>query len=174
MTMPTKSRMLGILVVILLITNVAMLVFFVFLKPTPPQGQNRAKRGGYDVTVFLEKEVGFTKAQMAAYDSLRTQHWNTMKPNFNGMRIAKDSFYQQLYRASVADSVINAYGDSIALKQKAIDMQVFRHFQQVRNLCTDDQRPKFDSLINQVIRKMSGPYKRDKPEQNDSIKVKPN
>lgn len=174
MTMPTKSRMLGILVVILLITNVAMLVFFVFLKPAPPQGANRAKRGGYDVTVFLEKEVGFTKAQMAAYDSLREQHWNIMKPYFNGMRIAKDSFYHQLYRDHVADSLVNAYGDSIALKQKAIDMQVFRHFQQLRNLCTDEQRPKFDSLVNQVMRKMSGPYKRDKPEAIDSTKMKPN
>ncbi|MCK7556416.1 hypothetical protein MKQ70_15890 [Chitinophaga sedimenti] len=88
------------------------------------------------------------------------------------MRAAKDSFYQQLYRDAVPDSVVSSYGDSIALKQKSIDMQVFRHFQQVRGLCTDEQRPRFDSLVNQVIRKMSGPYRRDRGEKQDSIKNK--
>ncbi|UYQ94363.1 hypothetical protein MKQ68_04575 [Chitinophaga horti] len=167
MTMPTKSRILGILVVILLATNVAMLVFFVFLKPQPPQKQGKG-RGGYDVAVILEKEVGFSKQQMDTYNHLREQHWEKMKPSFMAMRTAKDSFYQQLYLDGVADSVVNRYGDTIAYRQKSIDMQIFRHFQQVRGLCTDEQRPRFDSLVNQVIRKMSGPYRRDKGERPDS------
>ncbi|WP_295117081.1 hypothetical protein [uncultured Chitinophaga sp.] len=169
MTMPTKSRILGVLVVILLVTNVAMLAFFVFLKPAAPQKQNRTGRGN-DVAVILEKEVGFSKAQMETYNRLREQHWDKMKPHFTEMRTAKDSFYQQLYRNNVPDSVINAYGDSIGLRQKEVDMQVFRHFQQVRGLCTDEQRPRFDSLINQVIRKMSGPYRKDRGERADSTK----
>ena len=170
MTMPTKSRILGVLVVILLVTNVAMLVFFVFLKPAPAQKQNRSGRGGFDVGVILEKEVGFNEDQMGSYNRLREQHWNKMKPFFNEMRTAKDSFYQQLYRSSVPDSVISTYGDAIGRKQKDVDMQIFRHFQQVRGLCTDEQRPRFDSLINQVIRKMSGPYRKDRGERGDSTK----
>lgn len=168
--------MLSVLVLILLLTNILLLVFFVWMKPDDQkqQGRDDHDNKGGSVMQLLEKQVGFTPDQMAQYKSLKEQHWDIMKPYFGEMRSAKDNFYQLLSNSMRADSlVISAAADSIAVKQKQIDMQTFRHFRQVRNICTPQQQPAFDSMVQQVIRRMNGPWKRSSSkDKNDSLKTK--
>ncbi|MGX5820629.1 Spy/CpxP family protein refolding chaperone [Chitinophaga lutea] len=156
-----RNKVLSLLVLFLLLTNLLMLVFFVMAKPESSRPKSY-REGRPDVMRILEKEVGFDEQQMTRYKSLKEQHWEKMKPYFGEMRAAKDSFYTLLELPAVADSTASRLADSIAAKQKQIDMQTFRHFQQVRALCTPEQQPRFDSLVNQVVRRMAGPWHRDK------------
>lgn len=147
-----RNKVLSLLVLVLLLTNVLLLVFFVWAKPASKTNKNT--RG--EVTQILEKEVGFNAQQMEQYKQLKDQHWDKMRPYFGEMRTAKDNFYKLLNEASVPDSVVNSAADAIAAKQKQLDLQTFRHFQQVKAICTPEQQPKFDSLVQQVIKRMSG------------------
>ncbi len=117
---------------------------------------------------LLEKEVGFDKSQLESYKQLKEQHWDRMKPSFTEMRNAKDDFYKLLSRSSVPDSVINAAADTIAARQKQIDLQTFRHFQQVRALCTPEQQPRFDSVVQLVLKKMNGPWRKGGPKEDST------
>ena len=164
-----RNKVLSILVIILLLTNILLLVFFVWAKPGEPHRKNEWGKGG-DVMQILEKQVGFSADQMAQYKQLKDQHWERMKPYFGEMRTAKDNFYKLLNASSVTDSAVNAAADTIAAKQKQIDLQTFRHFTQVRDLCTPEQRPAFDSLVQQVVRRMSGPWRKGPPSKEDSLR----
>lgn len=150
-----RNKVLSVLVLVLLLTNILLLVFFVWKKPEPRPAFKKDSRG--DVMQILEKEVGFDSVQMDQYKKLKDQHWDKMRPYFGEMRSAKNNFYKLLNQSAVPDSVVNRYADSIAAKQKQMDLQTFRHFQQVKAICTPEQQPRFDSLVQQVIKRMSGP-----------------
>jgi len=154
-----KNKVLLIIVGVLLVVNLGTLLLFVNMKQTGrPGGRGWGRQGMAEV---LEKKAGFSKQQLQAYQDLRDQHWKKMKPLLADMRNARDSFYKLLYVPEVTDSALSHAADVIARRQKAIDLQTFRHFQQVRNLCDDTQRPKLDSLIHQFMSKTGAPFRRD-------------
>lgn len=164
-----RNKVLSLLVLVLLLTNILLLVFFVWAKPEPPRpGSSGAKSDRGGVTQILEKEVGFNAEQMEQYKKLKDQHWDKMKPYFGELRNARNNFYKLLNQASVPDSVINSAADSIAAKQKQMDLQTFRHFQQVKAICTPEQQARFDTLVQQVIKRMGGGPRRSQPKEDST------
>jgi protein CpxP len=155
-----KNKILLIIVGVLLVVNLGVLLLFLNMKQ-PGNRSVRDGRGRQGMSEILEKKAGFSKQQLKAYQELREQHWTRIKPLLADLRNAKDTFYRLLYQPEVPDSVLSRAADVIGNRQKAIDLQTFRHFQQVRGLCDPSQRPKLDSLIQQVVTKMGGPFRRE-------------
>lgn len=158
-----KYKSLISIIIFLLVTNFAMLIFFMVIsKPIDKKYRNHDQNGIY---TLLQKEVGFSQAQLDQYQVLRTQQRKNIKPLFDKVRKAKEDFYGLLYSANISDSLINADADSIGKTQKELDLQVFNHFKMVRNICTPDQIQKFDSSIKKVIARMTGRPEKGKPNQ---------
>lgn len=73
---------------------------------------------------------------------------------FDEMRKAKDSLFRLMTKPGISDSVVNSVADVIAQKQKALDLQTFNHFKNVRALCKDQaQAVKYDSAIFRMFKK---------------------
>jgi len=150
----TKTKSLVAIIIFLLITNIAMLVFFIVLsKPVDRRQRNHEYNGMYN---SLQNEVGFSKDQLDQYQALRKTQREKVKPMFNELRNAKKDFYGLMYNQTVPDSLLNADADSIAQKQKILDIQMFAYFKNVRNICTPGQIQKFDSAINREVLRMVG------------------
>ena len=94
--------------------------------------------------------------QMDEYQKLRATNMQSIKPLFNDIRSAKENFYNLLYVNNLTDSSVNKAADVIGEKQMVLDMHMFSHFKNVRNLCTPEELPKFDSLFKKVVEKMTG------------------
>ena len=107
----------------------------------------------------LEKEVGFDSIQMKRYQQLKEEHKAKIKPLFEDIHATKMRFYQYLQQPA-DDSVINNAAIAIGEKQKAIDLQIFRHFNELRTVCTPQQQPRFDSLIQRAVNKMTMPFRK--------------
>ncbi|RAJ08928.1 hypothetical protein LX64_01583 [Chitinophaga skermanii] len=149
----TRGRLLVLLVVVLLITNIAMLIFFVFLKPDP---RNRGGRGDY-VVEYLKDKVGFDTTQIAQFKALREKHNTNMQPYFTQIRADKDKLYKNLYKGNaLPDSVLYPLTDSIGRDQAVIERALFKHFNEIRSICTPEQQPAFDSLLTRLFRRMPG------------------
>ena len=150
----TKSRSLVTIIIFLLITNVAMLIFFIVLsKPANRRLRNHEPMGMYN---SLQNEVGFSKDQLNKYQVLREAQMKEVHPLFNDLRDAKKNFYEMIYVSGSSDSLIIANSDSIAQKQRNLDIQMFHYFKNVRNICTPEQTQKFDSVISKVVMRMVG------------------
>jgi Spy/CpxP family protein refolding chaperone len=104
----------------------------------------------------LEKEVGFSKDQLDQYLSIRKEQMQKVKSLFNDVRDAKKNFYGLIYSDNLSDSLINADADSIARKQKILDMQMLGYFKNIRSICTPAQTQKFDSTIKKEVARMVG------------------
>ncbi len=158
-----KYKTLITIIIFLLVTNFAMLIFFMLMsKPSDRRLRNHTENGIYN---SLQKEVGFSQQQLDQYQALRTQQLEKIKPLFNEVRKAKENFYELLYSNNISDSLINADADLIAQKQKVLDMQMFNHFKRVRNICTPGQLQAFDSTIKKAVVHMISRSGKGKPGQ---------
>jgi Spy/CpxP family protein refolding chaperone len=155
----TKTKTLVTIIVFLLITNIAMLIFFIMSNgPIEKKQRNHEQNGMYN---SLKNDVGFSKEQLDKYQLLRKEQIGKVRPLFNEVRNAKKDFYGLIYSENIPDSLINADADSIAQKQKSLDMQMFGYFQNIRNICKPDQIQKFDSKLKKEVVRMV-----DKPARN--------
>ncbi|GAC1425354.1 MAG: hypothetical protein NVSMB7_01660 [Chitinophagaceae bacterium] len=152
-------RILIFLVIFLLFTNIGMLLYFTTFNK-PPVKANRGDRYGSGITIFLQKEDGFSKEQMYMLDSLKKQHRAAIKPLFDDLGNSKDNFYRLLGKPGVTDSVLKASAEEIGKKQAALDLQFFQNFISIRKLCTEQQLLKFDSVMPALVSKMMQPWQK--------------
>jgi protein CpxP len=151
----SKSRSLIFIITVLLLTNIAVLGYFLWFKK--PNKHDNGEKGHKGIATALQNEVGFNEQQVAQYRELKEKQWATIGPMFDNMCKAKDNLFRLLSDENANDSIINKTADVIATQQKAVDVQVFNHFKKIRNLCTPEQLPKYDSLVQRIIKKMSKP-----------------
>jgi hypothetical protein len=165
-----NNKALVFIIGILIIANIAILAFFLSIKP-PQKKEGNNSNDKVSVNDFLKKDIKFSKEQMKQFDSLKKVHWKVAKPLFKGMTAVKDSFYIHISDSVVNDQFLLETSDSIAMRQKQLDLQMFAHFRNIRKLCTADQKPLYDSLVQDVIRKMMNPYRKDsRPKTPDTEK----
>ena len=153
----SKTRRLVVIIIILLITNLAILAYFLWPKPAA-----NGPKPGYGLTETLKREVGLDTVQLKELERLRREHWKKMRPLFEDLHTTKNNFYQLLKSPETPDSVINKAATLIGEKQKLIDLQVFSHFRTSRLVCTPEQRPKYDSLVQISIKRMAGPSRNNR------------
>jgi Spy/CpxP family protein refolding chaperone len=149
-----RTKSLITIIIFLLITNIAMLIFFVVQsKPAEKRQRNHESNGLYN---SLQSDVGFSKQQLDQYEALRGVQMKKVHPMFDEVREARKNFYDLINSTQVSDSLLNADADSIAQKQKHLDLQMFGYFKNVRAICTELQKPRFDSLMKKVEMRMIG------------------
>ncbi|THU32058.1 hypothetical protein FAM09_28160 [Niastella caeni] len=157
MIKPPRQRWLLVLVAILLLTNIATLSIYWFKKPDRDGGfgRDREKRMGQ----FLVDQMKFDTAQEAAYWKLRDSIIVIQKPVMDSIRNAKKRFFDLLKQPDATDSMLTARSNEIGVLQKRLDSVTFRHFQKVRAICRPDQLQKFDTVIKEIVNRMT-PFRR--------------
>ena len=158
----TRNKNLLFVIGVLLLTNIAVLVYFLAIKKTDSHAHDMNDRKGGFMIDMLQKEVGFDTTQMAAYKKLKDEQRNNFRPLFDRMRGAKDSLYRLLGNSTATDSMINVAAERIGQDQKMLDLETFRHFKRVRELCSSPaQQAKYDSAVLRMFSKMGRPRKAD-------------
>ena len=168
MASSTRNKIYVFIIGILLLSNLTLVAFFVLNKPEK-KFIHRDRPGGF-MTEALKKEVGFNDQQMAQFEQMAGQHREQMRPLFEDITRTKENFYKLLTQPAVSDPVLDSAASAIGEKQKQIDLRIFRHFQNIRQLCTPAQQTGFDSLIQRVVHKMIFPMRRGESKR-DSLKA---
>ena len=149
MTSP-RNKMLIVIIAVLLVSNLISLGFIFFGKKC---NEKKNAERGKPMSDFFEKQLNFTPEQTAQFHQLRDQHFDNLKPFLKDVRKAKDSLFSLMHEPNVTDSMVKILAENLAEKEKAQELQSFNHFKKVRELCTEEQKPKFDTLISKLINK---------------------
>jgi Spy/CpxP family protein refolding chaperone len=139
--------------------------------PKNNQGDgDRQKRMGQ----FMVNELKLDKEQETVYWQLRDTMVSRQKPLMDSIRNTKKRFFDLLKDPSPQDSLLQAKADEIGLLQKQLDLITFQHFQQVRALCKPEQVQKFDTVIKEIVNRMTGTWRNPGKQGNskDSAAVK--
>ncbi|WP_207515461.1 hypothetical protein [Longitalea luteola] len=156
MMRPPRQKWLLVLVAILLLTNIATLSIYWIKKP---DRDNSRESGKKRMGQFMVDQMKFDAAQEAAYWKLRDSVMAIQKPVMDSMRNAKKSFFDLLNQPDASDSMLLERSNEIAELQKKLDIVTFRHFQKVRAICRPDQLQKFDTVIKEIVNRMT-PFRR--------------
>jgi Spy/CpxP family protein refolding chaperone len=108
---------------------------------------------------FMVDQLKFDSQQQAAYWKLRDSMITTQRPVMDSIRSAKKSFFDLLNQPDLNDSTLYSRSNEIADLQKRLDLATFRHFQRVREICRPDQLQKFDTVIQEIVSRMT-PFRR--------------
>ena len=146
-----NNKLLLLIIGVLLVANIGLLWFYVWKKPNKAKPRTEMERP----SDRLKREIGFSIQQATAYDSLREQHYSSIRPMFEDLRISRDSLFKLMHQPMVDDSLIAMQSEVVYEKQKAIDLKMHRYFRSVRDLCSEEQKPKMDSFLNNLAKKMS-------------------
>ena len=101
---------------------------------------------------FLVKELGFDNAQREQFRALGKTHHQKLRGLSEDIRGLKDELFKGLSDASLRDVNIDSIASLIGEKEAAKDLEVFRHFKQVQELCNDKQKEKFSKIIEDGLR----------------------
>lgn len=156
-TTTTRYKTLLFIIAVLLISNIALVVYVFTGGRCPHKSPSKEQQNKSGITAALEKEVGFSEQQLAQYKNLREEHWKIAKPLFDSMQKGKELLFKLTQTAAVEDSVVQNAAASIAASQKLMELQSFRHFKQVRDLCTQEQLPRYDSVLKKIVSKRGKP-----------------
>jgi len=139
------TKILSIAVVLLLLVNIALVIFMV-------KGRKGPGRWDDDRNPFamMVKELDMTEQQQTDYKSQKEEHFKIIRPLFDSLRSAKTAFFALTRETNVSDSVVNVYSQRITDRQAEIDKLTFAHFKKVRGLFTPEQQPKFDTFVHKM------------------------
>ena len=148
-----NNKVLLLITSVLLIANICLLYFFVFNKSEHDRKMNPDEMRKMAIEK-VKNEVGLNDEQAVAYDSLRSQQFRKMKPLFKDLTKSKEDFFALIYQKGISDSVLNSYSSKIGEKQMELDISTFHYFQSIKALCTEEQKPKMDSFITQIVKRI--------------------
>lgn len=153
-----RSSILVSIIVILMIANIILVSLFLFNK------DGRKREGRMDrkamIARFLKDEIGFSTAQLQQYDTLSNAHRENMKNMFDSLKNSKDRQFRELALVNFSDSAMNMVADQTAASQKVMTIHMYNHVKKIRELCTPDQQPKFDSLFGKMLNRRGGDGKK--------------
>jgi hypothetical protein len=134
-----RNRLLGILSIGLLVSNLALITFIFFGKKPP------LHNGPRDIII---ERLHFDEQQVAAYDKLISVHRSTIDEKQREMFRLKNELYHGLLKEQTLEK--DSLEKAIGAVQAAIEETNYNHFSDIRKLCTQEQQAYFNELVNDI------------------------
>jgi periplasmic protein CpxP/Spy len=156
-----KSKLLTITVIGLLLINIATLGFLFIKSPKghqPPGHRNDKKE-------IIITKLHFDVHQQKEYKKLIQWHRGEIERNDNEIRDTKTALYHLLSE----NEIDSKRKDSLMLQLNKLQMQIetahFKHFEDIKKLCSKDQLEDFNELTHELGRIFSPnkPHKHGPP-----------
>jgi len=133
-------------VALLLLLNIGTLVFMWAHRPPPPAGA-----GAF---MFLVKATNMDKAQIEAYEQLKTAHRVKMDAFRAQNGQLRGKLFELMSQHGSNDPAVALLMDSIASSRRQEEIVTYDHFREVRAICRPDQQAKFDAAIGEAVQSM--------------------
>jgi Spy/CpxP family protein refolding chaperone len=98
----------------------------------------------------MEEQMSFTPEQVKQFGMLIEEHRFSMLALRDSIAGKREELSKLLMNDSVSASAADAITLEIGKLQAELEKVNYKHFADVRNLCTPEQKPKFDSIIIEV------------------------
>ena len=141
-----KNKLIRIIAVVLLLTNIALVSFIYLRRPNHPHGKGPRN-------IIIER-LHFDRNQILKYDQLITQHRAKIKQKEKEMIALKNILYLQLLKENDS-STIDSLQSKIGSVQTEIENIHYRHFEDIHRLCNDEQEKYYAELVKEIAQLFS-------------------
>lgn len=141
----SSNKIFIIVIALLLIANVVTLtLFFTGKKPETDDRKNTMRN-------YLKDEVGFSPAQLVAFDTVKSRQRAQAKLMYDEIRERKQNNLKKIGFDKFSDSTLKNAALYAASQQKDMEMKMLEHLKDIRNLCTPPQRAIFDTGFYKIM-----------------------
>jgi protein CpxP len=140
-------------VLLLVLCNIALLLA-IWIKPHSETGPGPMR--GETPRDFVVRSLKFNAGQTTQYDAMVKDHQQAMRQLRHEAMDYRQLLFANLANESKSGNTPDSLARLIANNQQQIELVTYRHFAQVRAICTDEQKQEFDKIIGDVIKKMNG------------------
>lgn len=155
-----KSTFISILAVGLLVSNLLLVGFIMYNKAAHnPDGNHPGQQRHEGPRNIIIERLNFSEEQVAKYDELIHWHRGEVRRTDHKIMELKNELYNTLGNntdSNTKASIIAAIGTT----QEKIERIHYKHFEDIRALCTDQQKPAFDALTKEIASLFAPPHKR--------------
>lgn len=111
----------------------------------------RERAGQIRMQHFIERELNLSEEQIKAFRELRRDHFRETRNINRDIRKYRSSLFALLENEqkdmSKADSLSNVLGEA----QQALEKAIYEHFAELRGICNEQQKEKFDRITQKVM-----------------------
>ncbi|EHQ28328.1 Spy/CpxP family protein refolding chaperone [Mucilaginibacter paludis] len=141
-------------VIILLIINSGVLALMWFHKSRPGHGNYGPAMEPKDILIST---LSLTTKQQELFAVMRNKHRQLTNTLSRQNHLLHDSLFNYIKAPKIDTALINRLSDRISNNQSLVEKATLYHFRELRAILTMAQQQKFDSIIQDVVRMMSGP-----------------
>ena len=144
---PQNSKTLIVIIAALLLANIAGVIFF-FAKGPSGKKISSTEQRKVAMQNYLKDECEFSTEQLVQYDTLSNRFRRNMQPLFDQLKKEKEQRIINLSQQKFTDTAIALAVDNTLERQREVENKMLFHLRDVRNLCTEQQKVKFDSSLH--------------------------
>jgi hypothetical protein len=99
---------------------------------------------------FIADKLDFSKEQTASYEALLREHRGVTKEKKDDIRELKRNLYGLIYLDPDNPEGVRLL-DEISAEERSLAEETFDHFRRVRALCNNEQKKKFERVLDQAL-----------------------
>jgi len=154
-----KFKLLTYSVIGLVILNIGIISFLYLSSPN----SKRNDLGRKPKDIIIEK-LHFDSNQIKKYENIIKVYRNSIDSLNNNNRDIKAELYAQLKQPTVNTNIKDSLIQLTLVNQKRIEEANFKHFQDIKNLCTKSQLEAYNSLTEELEKLFSNQNRRPRPD----------
>jgi len=145
-----KLRFLTAAVMLLLLLNTGTLLYLFLAR----NKNERTGPPGRAASGFIIEQLHLDARQQQQFAELRDQHRAIIRRVQEEDRRLHDVYFGLLKTDNPDKAKTDSLSSLIAAQRSLIETTNFEHFQQLRKLCRDDQKKRFDATIDEIARRI--------------------
>lgn len=152
-----QSKIALIIIILLVLVNLGTIAFCFWFSPQAHREARRFRshegmeKHRKEITQFLDRQLDLSDQQKEAMEALRKDFFTRSGDIRQEIRAARRKFYRLASAANADEDVVEKQADSVAQKQKALEMATFYHFQSLREILNAEQQPRFDTIMQDML-----------------------
>ncbi|MCE1165993.1 MAG: hypothetical protein LWX07_11400 [Bacteroidetes bacterium] len=143
-----KQKGLYIVIIVLLVINIATLGFMWYISLRGPRHDKGPMPLAPPPEVLFKEELKFNADQMKKMEAFRDEDFTATKKIHDEIRDLKKNISDIVKTGN--DDEANKLAAQIGDKQKELEMLRYQHFKQIRGICDDVQKQKFDEMMKKI------------------------
>lgn len=106
----------------------------------------------------IPKRLGFDESQKMAFENIKNEHFQIVRPIRNHIRMLREKLWEDVKNDATNDSLLKAQIVILSNEIQLNEYETFKHLQDIRKICTVQQKQIFDSEILPLFNRKEPPH----------------
>jgi hypothetical protein len=106
----------------------------------------------------IPKRLGFDESQKMAFENIKNEHFKRVRPIRNHIRMLKEKLWEDVKNDTPNDSLLKVQIVILGNEIQLNEYETFKHLQDIRKICTVQQKQIFDTEIVPLFNRKEPPH----------------